>query len=85
MLKSQATKIETRYKTNIGAANNNMLGISLVGDRTAALIMMTIKAVFQIRTMKPAVTRPIRANTYVTAGIWNTTPIPSRTIMMKSK
>ena len=78
-------KIEMTYRTNIGAANRSMLGMSFVGDNTAAAIRMTTSAVFQILIMKPAVTRPIRARTYVTAGIWKTTPMPSMTRMMKSK
>jgi hypothetical protein len=80
-----ATKIDTAYSTNIGKANRSMLGMSLVGDRTAAAIRITITAGRQTRNIQPAVTTPMRASTLVIAGICDTNPIPSMSRMMKSK
>ena len=54
-------------------------------DRMAAAIKITIVEIRQILTMYRAVTTPIRARTYVMAGIWNTTPIASMTRIIKSK
>ncbi|HLE62895.1 MAG TPA: hypothetical protein VI750_07145, partial [Pyrinomonadaceae bacterium] len=56
LLKIQATKIDTTYSTNIGAANSIILGMSFVGDRTAAEIRITMIAGRHMRTRKPAVT-----------------------------
>src|SRR6266516_2157827 len=61
--KIHATRIETAYKINIGAANNSMLGTSFVGDKTAAAIRITITAMRQTRNIQPAVTRPMRDST----------------------
>jgi hypothetical protein len=47
----------------MGAANKSMLGMSFVGERTAAAIRITINAVFQIFIRNLAVTNPIRAST----------------------
>ena len=66
---SQAINIETIYNAIIGAAKSNIFGISLVGDTTAATIKMTISEIFQVRIINLAVTSPIRASTYVIAGI----------------
>jgi len=43
----------------MGAANKSMLGMSLVGERTAAEIRITISAVFQIFIRNFAVTSPV--------------------------
>src|SRR5687767_4776922 len=62
-LKIQATKMETIYSTNIGAANKSIFGMSLVGESIAAAMNMMIAAVFQERTRNPAVNSPIREST----------------------
>src|ERR1700682_3527356 len=83
--KIQATTIETTYRASMGAAKSIMFGISLVGEITAAIISITTTDIFQTRTRKPAVTIPMRARTYVIAGIWKITPMPNMMIIMKSK
>ena len=77
--------METMYRPIIGAAKSIIFGISLVGDTTAATINITINDTFQLRTKNPAVTRPIRAKTYVIAGIWKMMPIASMIKVMKSR
>ena len=67
--KNHAIKTETMYRTIIGAAKSIMFGISPVGDTTAATIKMTTIAIFQLLTSILAEIRPIRARTYVIAGI----------------
>jgi hypothetical protein len=67
--KNHATKIETRYKTIIGAAKSIMFGISPVGEITAATIKIMTSANFHELIKKPALTIPILDKTYVKAGI----------------
>ena len=57
--KNQAIKIETMYRTIIGAANNIIFGMSAVGDATAATIIITIRAIFQLFINSAAEINPI--------------------------
>ena len=83
--KNHAMKIEKIYKTIIGSANNIIFGISPVGDTNAATIKMMIKAIFQLLIRNFGETKPMRARTYVTAGIWKIIPIANIISVIRSK